>query len=335
MRGDHTYDFSGDWKDARYLDGETVVNVKCRHCIGCNLRKQAEWSVRAFHEAQIHNAHWTDEETNITTEIANNTVITLTYDDAHLPMTHITEQGKEHHSPTGFLLHHDFQKFLKRLRHWRTRKLGLTEKVAYLMCGEYGGKTHRPHYHAVIFNHTFADPYTETTGQTMSQELDWLWSQPAPGDYYPTKIGRATIDTYSYAGGAYVAGYVAKKSVLKGHQGPTADITDEHGTRRIIPLRPEYQKSSTHPGLGADWIRIPSNMKEIYSQDKVRISNFTYPVPNYYDKIMLAERPDLFGDIKANRLAKVGETSKEWTPDRCAAAEKICLDKLQQRRDSL
>lgn len=44
----------------------------------------------------------------------------------------------------------DFQKFMKRLR--KANSSINSDKIKYYVCGEYGGKTKRPHYHAIIFN---------------------------------------------------------------------------------------------------------------------------------------------------------------------------------------
>ncbi len=228
MGGDQRIHFDRDWRFAQYVDGETVFNLNCRHCIGCNMARQREWSVRAFHEAQLHTEHWRDEDTQITTEIPNSCCITLTYDDEHLP-------------DDGLLVHADFQKFMKRLRNWRKRKLNNNTPVRYLMAGEYGGATGRAHFHAIIFGHTFADQYPHGDFQ-MSEELDFLWSTALPGAYYPTKIGRATVDNFSFAAAAYVAGYVAKKSHMNGHQGPIQEMTDEHGVTRYTPISPNTPK---------------------------------------------------------------------------------------------
>ena len=59
--------------------------------------------------------------------------MTLTYDNEHLP-----EDGNLHKD--------DFQKFMKRLR-----KAIEPHKVRYFMCGEYGGKYGRCHFHCVLF----------------------------------------------------------------------------------------------------------------------------------------------------------------------------------------
>lgn len=39
--------------------------------------------------------------------------------------------------------------FMKRLRFWFKKTYGI--RVKYILCGEYGGNTHRPHYHLLLF----------------------------------------------------------------------------------------------------------------------------------------------------------------------------------------
>lgn len=63
--------------------------------------------------------------------------LTLTYDTATVP---ITDKGFMN------LQKRDIQLFMKRLRKSNEHKL------KYYLCGEYGGKTFRPHYHALLFN---------------------------------------------------------------------------------------------------------------------------------------------------------------------------------------
>lgn len=64
--------------------------------------------------------------------------LTLTYDTLHVPI-----------SSRGYmtLSKRDCQLFLKRLR--RAHPVGSVLK--YYLCGEYGGKTSRPHYHLILF----------------------------------------------------------------------------------------------------------------------------------------------------------------------------------------
>lgn len=330
MDGDQRIQFNKDWRWAQFRNGETQVNLPCRKCIGCNIATQRELAVRCYHEAQLHTTRFREVDTKITTEIPNSCVITLTYDQAHLPRN-------------GCLDHSHFQNFMKRLRNHRTRRqLGNDKPIRYMMCGEYGGKTQRPHFHAIIFGETFDDRYTEQSldgqVQQMSSLLDDLWSQPAPGTTVPTNIGRATVDTFTFAGASYVAGYVAKKlqsTTNSQRMGPYQTTTNARGDIRHIPISPEYRKVSTHPGLGADWILKPENMQRTYRDDCVKISNWTFNPPKYYDKLMERHRPDLMGDIRANRTDAWSKSSQDWSPERCSSAELIMLSSLQSRRDSL
>lgn len=81
--------------------------------------------------------------------------ITLTYDRNHVPITKNGFMG---------LCDHEFRDYMYRLRISQTRyyakaagrynQVGrlLPGKIKYYAVGEYGGKSGRPHYHAIIFN---------------------------------------------------------------------------------------------------------------------------------------------------------------------------------------
>lgn len=68
--------------------------------------------------------------------------ITLTYATKNVP---ITRRGNQS------LWKRDLQLFFKRLRkaHSESHKI---RSIRYLACGEYGGRTRRPHYHIILFN---------------------------------------------------------------------------------------------------------------------------------------------------------------------------------------
>ncbi len=317
--------FDLDWRHAKAF-GDKVQLLRCNHCIGCNQATQRDWAVRAFHEAQLHTEHWRDPDSGVSTEIGNSSVITLTYDEEHLPADRLLD-------------HSIFQRFMKRLRIRRARR-GSDKPIRFFMCGEYGGLTHRPHFHSIIFGESFSDSYEEISqdGQInrMSYELDDLWSEPAFKGAVPTKIGRATVDDFSFAGAAYVAGYIAKKSSTQGYQGPVLELVSS-GTGEVVyrNAAPEYRKMSTHPGLGADWILEPENLERVYSSDSIEISSWKFHPPRYYDVLLERHRPDLVVDLKRRRLSGTYDQADAWSPERCSAAEKLVLARLQQRRDSL
>jgi hypothetical protein len=155
--------------------GSADAEIPCGKCLGCRADKSFGWTVRATHEASLH-----DE----------NRFVTLTYDDEHLP----TE-----------LEPHVLQKFLKKLRRSKDKHnvhiLGKRRtSIRYLACGEYGEQTLRPHYHICLFNCGFADEeqYGGTDLST-SPTLDKLWG-----------LGSAKIAQFSPATAGYVASYLTK-----------------------------------------------------------------------------------------------------------------------------
>lgn len=315
-------DYKGEinWKaDYRLaFPSDSRINIPCRKCLGCNQATAREWSVRCFHEAQLHTQNWRDEETRVTTKIPNSSVLTLTYNDAHLPKY-------------GALRHDDIQRFLKRLRK--------NKSVRYFMCGEYGGKTARPHYHLIIYGESFPDRYTEQTrdGQTnqMSHTLDKLWSQPTCPGEPSTNIGRATVDDFTFAGAGYVAGYIAKKSNVY-QSGPLVDLVQiSTGEVTTVPMAPEYRKMSTAPGIGADWIVKRENLSFVYDADCVRISAFRFNPPRYYDRLLERCRPEVAAAIRLKRKESMHDSAITWDQNRCNSAELSAISDLQLRRDSL
>lgn len=96
--------------------------VGCGRCVPCLRKKQIDWCFRLNKELKAS---------------ASACFLTLTYNPETIPYT---EGGYT-------LLRKDFQDFMKRLR-----KHAKTTKIKYYACGEYGDKTERPHYHAIVFN---------------------------------------------------------------------------------------------------------------------------------------------------------------------------------------
>jgi len=146
--------------------------VPCGKCLGCRLSRSREWALRCVHEASLHE---------------QNCFVTLTYSPENLP------------SDAG--LHHPhFQKFMKRLR-----KKYSGRDIRYYMCGEYGERTNRPHYHALLFGLDFPDwEYVSTSDSGhevfTSKTLEKIWG-----------LGFVTIGTVTFESAAYCAPYIMKK----------------------------------------------------------------------------------------------------------------------------
>lgn len=134
-----------------------VVEVPCRHCVGCTIKKVQE--LRVYAQAQ---------QTEMAFKGYSSSFVRLSYNDAFLPVVYhgklcrlgeLVENGKV---PTDFentLLKTDFQKFMKRLRQEIARKYD-NRKIKYIYCGEYGDSetgTKRPHYHIVLFGLSYVE----------------------------------------------------------------------------------------------------------------------------------------------------------------------------------
>lgn len=100
-----------------------MQEVPCGRCIECMKARVQSWHLRLSTELKRSESAY---------------FITLTYSDDSLP-----------YSTNGLasLNYPDVQNFLKRLR-----KQHLGEPIKYFVAQEYGEKTFRPHYHAIIFN---------------------------------------------------------------------------------------------------------------------------------------------------------------------------------------
>lgn len=104
------------------------VSVPCGRCPVCLKRRADGWAFRLMQE---------DTRSN------NSVFLTLTYNTDHVPL-----------SARGFmnLNKRDVQLFLKRLRKLAGRSYNVVTPIRYYVCGEYGSRFFRPHYHAIIFN---------------------------------------------------------------------------------------------------------------------------------------------------------------------------------------
>ncbi len=99
------------------------IPVPCGRCPPCKLRRVNDWVFRLKQEDKVS---------------LSSSFVTLTYDTKHVPI-----------SDNGFMSldKRDWQLFMKRLR-----KKCPDSTLKYYACGEYGTKTQRPHYHAILFN---------------------------------------------------------------------------------------------------------------------------------------------------------------------------------------
>jgi hypothetical protein len=280
------------------------ITLPCGQCVGCRLEKSRQWAVRCMHEAQLHE---------------DNCFITLTYNDENLP--------------EDLSLNYDhFQTFIKDLRSYfkyHYKKTG----IRFYMAGEYGESFGRPHYHACIFGINFSDrKYHKRTPSGfniyVSKILESLWP-----------YGYSSIGDVTFESAAYVARYIMKKQTgTKPNQfGMTAKdhyTWCDLETGELKEKKPEFNKMSLRPGIGADWLK--KYLPDVYPNDFVEVRGKKTTPPKYYDKIYKKLAPLEFDDLEYERHLKRLEKDKtEYTPERLEAKETVQLAKLSKLKRTL
>lgn len=214
------------------------LSLPCGNCIGCKLERARQWAVRIMHEAKMH---------------ASNSFITLTYDDEHLP--------KDRSLSVDVC-----QRFLKRLRERLAPK-----RIRFFLCGEYGDKLGRPHYHAIIFGHDFGGDRVRLASGPSSQfelfeskTLSEVWGN-----------GFVSIGQVSFDSACYVANYATKK--IRSNK--------EDESKRLQGRTPEFLLMSRRPGIGRLW--IDKFEGDVYPSDEVIVKGSPQRPPRYYDSIII------------------------------------------------
>lgn len=263
------------------------VQVPCGKCIGCRLEYSRQWAMRIVHEASLH-----DE----------NSFVTLTYDDEHLP---------EH----GQLLKRDLQLFMKRLR-----KSLEPRKIRYYACGEYGDIGNRPHFHACLFGVDFA-------------EDRYLWRKDGDRVSYRSPFlekawqgGHAEIGDLNFDTAAYTARYVMKKIGGEMAEEHYARLDEESG--EVIQMNPEFALMSRRPGIGRDWYEKFKG--ETYRDDSVIMNGMEVRPPKYYDRLYEEEAPEVVARARAKRQRHRRE--EDETVERMEVREKCAKARVNLRR---
>ena len=177
----------------------------CGQCPGCLTNRKQLWTHRIILESYNHE---------------QNSFVTLTYDDEHLPLNN---------DGIPMLRKRDLTLFIKRLRD------RIPEKFRYYAVGEYGTKGTRginPHFHLCLFGVGERDEYfiAEAWQKEKGRGSASRTSEP---------LGYTYTGSLTPQSAAYVAGYVQKKTKYN------KDMYEE------LDIVPEYSTMSRRPGIGA------------------------------------------------------------------------------------
>jgi len=285
----------------------TSILLPCGQCIGCRLEKSRQWAIRMSHENQMSNS---------------SCFLTLTYNEEHLP-------------ETGTLILRDVQLFMKKLRkkisihditYRPSPKTGkfiiyekiLTNPIKFFLCGEYGEKNRRPHYHICIFNYDFPDKklfrISNDVKLYVSPMLEDLWGK-----------GFCTIGDVTFESAAYVARYITKK--ITGPRGADHYLSSDPETGEIHQLKPEFATMSRNPGLGTSWLK--KYKSDVYPDDFIVIRGKKMKPPKFYDLAHEKEHAQKHEDIEFDRYQLSIEKACNNTPERLIVRESILKTRLK------
>lgn len=204
------------------------IYVPCGRCLPCRVQKRRLWATRMELESLAH------EHTSM---------ITLTYSDENLPAEKTLDP-----------VH---------LRNWlkRIRKRVAPLPLRFFSCGEYGGISERPHYHAILFGYQSC-LRGGASGLRVYRPSDCCSQCAVVSETWG--YGLISCECVTPASFRYVAGYVTKKMMNKDDP-------------RLRGRYPEFARMSLKPGIGVPAIPLIAKALE----DGFRIYDKGEDVPSY------------------------------------------------------
>ena len=259
-----------------------VQKIPCGKCTECRLEYSKQWAQRLVCESSLYCENW---------------FITLTYDEDHLldcidytvsPWTHsldyVASLRKDHFVKWK-------KDFLEYMRYYYN-VIG----IRFYMCGEYGSKNHRPHFHAILFNCPIPDLKLVKSVNLGGYNYCYYSSEILKNTW---KRGFVMLGNVSWNSCAYVARYVMKKM-----QGPDHklyyELCDLEGYE---PIQSEYVNMSRRPGIAREYFE--NTFRDVYMVDKVILPDGKSCKPcKYFDRLYDIECPEDLERIKSDRVKR-------------------------------
>ena len=302
------------------------VDIPCGRCIGCRLSHSKQFADRGAAELSYHD---------------HNYFLTLTYSEDTIPTVDgTTELGEPIQYYT--LKKDDLQNFWKNLRdHLITRykqwckengiepKKENYPKIRYIACGEYGEKSLRSHFHAVVYGLELGDLVyygKSKSGENLftSKFIDDIWKK---GEVW---ISEANWDTI-----AYITRYTTKKLY-----GEDSKFYEDLG------ITPPFITMSRKPGIGRQFYE--DNKQKLFDEQKFYLPSrngirTASPSRYYYnlfevdfDPLLVEEKKnDLKASFEASKISKMDHTSNNYV-DMLKSEEYNLIDRTKSlKRDSI
>lgn len=242
------------------------VPVPCGRCPNCKKRRVATWAFRLMQEERVSLSSF---------------FLTLTYDTIHVPIT-----------PKGFMTtaQDDIQKFWKRLRKLQT------EKIKYYAVSEYGSKSNRPHYHAIVF------------GVVDSELFNKAWQK---GTIHVGQVSEASI--------RYTLKYIDKPGRIPMFKG------DDR----------EPERAWMSKGLGANYLSPEIVRYHKLHLDKFYVralDGVKVPLPRYYREKMFTDSERWRQNGIVQSMVEENERKREQEFNRSCLNEEDYVNWLSKRR---
>ncbi len=239
------------------------IPVGCGRCPDCKKRRINQWAFRLMEEERVSSSSY---------------FVTLTYKNSTVPQSL---------NKLMTLNLKDWQNFMKKLR--RLDK----GKIRYYMAGEYGDKTDRPHYHAIMFNVEEVDNIAKAWSRENHKGIEDV-------------IGEIHIGEVNHQTTAYCAKYIDKPNRIPYHE--------------LDDRKPEF--STMSKGIGGDYVKRMAS----YHRRSINNNYVTFPegykvaMPRYYkEKIFTEEErekrrqqivPTIEQEEHKRKLAEIEEYKK-------------------------
>lgn len=306
------------------LDDPNLITIPCGKCIGCRLEYSRQWANRCLLELKEHDSAY---------------FVTLTYNDWHVPISQYVNKETGELCDVQTLRKRDYQLFMKRLR-----KAFPNDKIRFYAAGEYGPKTLRPHYHAILFGLHLDDlEFYENSNQNFpyywSKGLQKLWDEGENKQNFYEKAEKTSLQVYknvlqyiqgckestnplatrgfvlvanvSWETCAYVARYVTKKLT-----GQVAQFYKEHN------IEAPFSLMSRKPGIGRSYYDV--HLDNLYDYDYINVATsqggVKFRPPKYFNRLYDVDYPEESERLRQARMnlakeianCKMSQTDKTY-----------------------
>lgn len=322
------------------------IQIPCGQCRGCRRKRAQGWAIRCVHEARTHKHNcyitltYNDEhvpvglkhehfqkfmsrliaslhreikqrEKRAAPPVGGQRLVSQRQETAtSLPSRPLAGSGGTggRQNPRAFLWDPCEVSTSQSAR--RKKRASRRLHVGYYMCGEYGERTGRPHFHALLFGIDFSDKrlLKITKGHRLyeSETLTKLWG-----------MGHASVGDASFESARYISEYILKK--WTGDKKNTYQVTDPV-TGEVVEIQKEYNAMSKRPGVGSGYLR---KYGDYLAHGWVIHQNVKLPPPRYYDKWFATHDPKQWEEVQHQRYLLQLQQIQHHTPERLAVAEAV------------